>query len=205
MLSVITSHGESPPRATWLVSESVTDISIASALLWEFRKFKTSFKETSSLRDRLVAQTIQTGAAGATVALIVLVAFLANKESNVPTGIAYILGRIYCLTMLANLNLRGTGSPDTWLSKFTFSSVNFGTRGERGTQARSEGGDDYGGIHVHRTAVVHIETPQEFPMGSLTTNPGQGRPNPGPNVKTKRAVNVPASYSSDDKQDLSVE
>ncbi|KAJ7775454.1 hypothetical protein B0H16DRAFT_1684378 [Mycena metata] len=112
------------PATTWLVSAAVTDISIASALLWEFSKLKSSFKETKSLRDRLdrlVAQTIQTGAAGATVALAVLIVFLVNKESNVPAGIAYILGRVYCLTMLANLNVRKTGH--TWLSKGTISGI----------------------------------------------------------------------------------
>ncbi|KAJ7084932.1 hypothetical protein C8R44DRAFT_753011 [Mycena epipterygia] len=137
---------------TWLVAGALTDISIALALLLEFRKVKSSFKESRHLLDRLVTQTIQTGAAGATIAVAVLVAFLANKESNVPTGIAYCLGRVYCLTMLANLNVRETGN--TGSSKRTSSGANPGTRGERGNQGRSEGGDDYGGIHVHRTAVV---------------------------------------------------
>jgi len=182
------------PATTWLIAEAVTDISIASALLWEFRKVKTSFKEMESLRDRLMAQTIQTGAAGATVAMAVLIAFLVNKESNVPTGIAYTLGRVYSLTMLANLNVRKTG--DTWISKGTISGA--ATRSERGNQARSEGGDDYIDIHVHRTAVVHIDTPQQFSMGSLKSNPGQGL-HDSPDVNKKMAANAPASYSSDNK------
>ncbi|KAJ7237809.1 hypothetical protein C8J57DRAFT_1727794 [Mycena rebaudengoi] len=157
------------PATTWLITEAVTDISIASALLWEFQKAKSPFKETRrracDLLNRLVAQTIQTGTAGASIALAVLVAFLANKESNVPTGIAYTLGRVYCLTMLANLNARKTG--DTWLSKGTISGAWTGTRGERGNQVVSEGGDDYGGIHVRRTAVVHIDTPQQLSIGSF--------------------------------------
>ncbi|KAJ6557727.1 hypothetical protein B0H19DRAFT_1070347 [Mycena capillaripes] len=70
------------PATTWLITEAVTDISIASALLWEFWKAKSSFKETRSLLNRLVAQTIQSGTAGASIALSVLVAFLTNKESN---------------------------------------------------------------------------------------------------------------------------
>ncbi|KAJ6545601.1 hypothetical protein B0H19DRAFT_1267008 [Mycena capillaripes] len=94
------------PATTWLVTGAVTDISIALALLLELRKIESLFKETKSLVNRLVAQTIQTGTAGATIALIVLVAFLANKESNVATGICYCIGRIYCITMLANLNNR---------------------------------------------------------------------------------------------------
>ncbi|KAJ7903101.1 hypothetical protein B0H13DRAFT_2335263 [Mycena leptocephala] len=82
----------------------------------------------------------------------VLVAFLANKESNVPTGIAYGLGPAYCITMLANLNSRKTGK--MWPGRGTSSGANPETRGERRNQERSEGGDEYGGIHVHRSAVV---------------------------------------------------
>ncbi|KAJ7800593.1 hypothetical protein B0H14DRAFT_3885507 [Mycena olivaceomarginata] len=118
------------PATTWLITEAVTDISIASALLWEFRKARSSFKETRSLLNRLVARTIQTGTAGASIALAVLVAFLANKESNVPTGIAYTLGHVYCITMLSNLNSRKIGK--SWSGGGTSSGGNLETRGERG-------------------------------------------------------------------------
>ncbi|KAF8202696.1 hypothetical protein K438DRAFT_1965184 [Mycena galopus ATCC 62051] len=176
------------PATTWLITEAVTDILIASALLWEFKKAKSTFKETRSLLQRLVAQTIQTGSAGATMALAVLIAFLANKESNVPTGIAYGISRVYCITMLSNLNSRKTGKP--WPGKITSSGIHtIETRGERGNQEQSEGSDGYAGIQVHRTAVVHIETPQEFSK----TNPGQGVP------EIEMAV---TDYSSKKKQDL---
>ncbi|KAJ7354045.1 hypothetical protein DFH08DRAFT_955474 [Mycena albidolilacea] len=188
------------PATTWLVAEAVTDISIAFALLLQLRKVKSSFKETRGLLDKLVTQTIQTGAAGATIALAVLVTFLANNASNVPTGIAYCIGRVYCLTMLANLNRRKTES--AWSSKGTLSGASPETRGERGTQERSEGGDDYGGIHVHRTAVVHIETPQGFSRGSLNTDPSQGLPGDRPAVAMEMKVNDSDSYSSKKNQDL---
>ncbi|KAJ7309228.1 hypothetical protein DFH08DRAFT_974964 [Mycena albidolilacea] len=188
------------PATTWLITEAVTDISIALALLLQFRMVKSSFKETRGLLDKLAAQTIQTGAAGATIALAVLIAFLANNESNVPTGIAYCLGRVYCLTMLANLNRRKTGN--TWSSKGTLSGASPETQGERGIQERSEGGDEYGGIHVHRTAVVHIETPQEFSRGSLKTNLTQGLPGDRPAVAIEMKVNDSDLYSSNKKQDL---
>ncbi|KAJ6566662.1 hypothetical protein B0H19DRAFT_1257857 [Mycena capillaripes] len=184
------------PGTTWLVAEAVTDISISLALLLELRKVKSSFKETRSLVNRLMAHTIQTGAAGATIALAVLVSFLANNQSNVPTGIAYCLGRVYCITMLLNLNLR---KPEK-SSKGTPSGANPETRGERGNQERSEGGDDYGGIHVHRTAVVHIDTPKEFSRGSFKTTPGKGD-SPADEVEMM-AVNDSASYLSKKKQDL---
>ncbi|KAJ6528234.1 hypothetical protein DFH09DRAFT_1371269 [Mycena vulgaris] len=189
------------PATTWFVSEAVADISIALALLLEFRKIKSSFRETRSLFNRLVAQTIQTGAAGATIALAILVAYLVNNESNVPTGIAYCLGHVYCLTMLANLNIRQTGN--TRSSMATSSGANPGTRGERRNQAQSEGGDDKGGIHVHRTAVVHIDPPQTvLSTDSFKTNPGQGRPDDSPADEIEMTVNDSASYSSKKKQDL---
>ncbi|KAF7349050.1 hypothetical protein MVEN_01426700 [Mycena venus] len=207
------------PATTWLVAESVTDIAIALALLLEFSKVKSSFKETRSLVNRLVAHTIQTGAAGATIALAALIAFLANEESNVCTGIGFCIGHLYYITMLANLNRRKT--ENTWSGKGTSSGANLETRGERGNQERSEGGDEYGGHSwvsgsrsvgaqadvmrapgVHRTAVVHIDTPQEFSRGSFKTNPGQGLPNDSPAVEIEMTVNDSASYTSKTKQDL---
>ncbi|KAJ7672937.1 hypothetical protein B0H17DRAFT_1208511 [Mycena rosella] len=187
------------PGTTWLIAEAVTDISIASALVFEFMKVKSSFKEIRSILNRLVAQTIQTGTAGASIALAACVAFLVNKESNVPTGIAYCLGRVYCITMLANVNSRNTGK--TFSGGGTSSGASPETRGERGNQEQSEGGDEYGGIHVHRTAVVHIETPQEFCIGSFKPNPSQGLPDDSPAVEIETTLNDSASYSSERKQD----
>ncbi|KAJ6545629.1 hypothetical protein B0H19DRAFT_1267029 [Mycena capillaripes] len=98
------------PGTTWLITGAVTDISIALALALELKKVESSFKETRSLVNRLVAQSIQTGTAGATIALAVLVAFLANTESNISTGMAYCLGRVYCITMMHDQCRASTGA-----------------------------------------------------------------------------------------------
>ncbi|KAJ7646176.1 hypothetical protein B0H17DRAFT_1338932 [Mycena rosella] len=202
------------PATTWFIAEAVADISIALALLLEFRKVKSSFKGIRSLLNRLVAQTIQTGTAGASVALAVLVAYLANPESNggflglplsipgshipIPAGIAYCLGRVYCITLLANLNSRNPGK--TRSGGGTSSGAIPGIRGERGNQERSEGGDEDGGIHVHRIAVVHVDTPQEFCIGPFKTNPGQRLPDDSLAVEIEMKVTDSASYSSKKKQ-----
>ncbi|KAF8217451.1 hypothetical protein K438DRAFT_2006590 [Mycena galopus ATCC 62051] len=162
------------PGTIWLVAEAVTDVSIALALVLQLMKVKSSFKETRSLLKRLVTQAIQTGTAGATIALAVLGTFLGNEGSNVPTGIGYCLGRVYCITMLANLNSRKMGR--TWSGNGTSSGVNFETRGEPGNLEQSEGGDEYGGIHVSRTDVVHIDTLQGVSKDSFKTNPGRRLP-----------------------------
>ncbi|KAJ6505894.1 hypothetical protein C8R47DRAFT_1316044 [Mycena vitilis] len=89
------------PATAWLVSEVVADACIAAALMWEFRKGKGA--------KRFGAQLVQSGAAGAVVTLVALVAYLLDHRSNVHLGIAWCLGRVYVLTMLANLNTRTTG------------------------------------------------------------------------------------------------
>ncbi|KAJ6626087.1 hypothetical protein B0H10DRAFT_572233 [Mycena sp. CBHHK59/15] len=143
------------PGTIFLVSEAVTDLCIALALIFEFRRIKTNFEETKSLLNRLVVQTLQTGTAGATLALAAVIAFLIDNETNVPTGFAYCLGHIYCLTMLSNLNFRTSSKANS--SKGTSSGGVSGSRANRGpTQTM----DDYGGIHVYKTAVVHIDRPK---------------------------------------------
>ncbi|KAJ7223554.1 hypothetical protein GGX14DRAFT_427807 [Mycena pura] len=103
------------PATIWLATEAVADLSISAALLWEFRKAKSTLVEARSVLKRLVAVTIQTGTATSTLAVATLIAFLLKEESNLSVGIAYTLGRVYMLSMLANLNVRRTGrsAPDT--------------------------------------------------------------------------------------------
>ncbi|KAJ6512292.1 hypothetical protein DFH09DRAFT_1197506 [Mycena vulgaris] len=184
------------PGTAWFIAEAVTDISIALALLWEFRKIKTSFKETRSLFNRLAARTIQTGVVGATMALAIL--FLGLPLSipgsyiSVSTGIAYCLGRVYCLTMLANLNSRQTGNTSSNMG--ISSGANSGTRGEHRKQAQSESGDDKGGI---RGFLVHMDPPQNvYSMGSFKTN------DDSPADDIEMTVNDSASYLSKKKQNL---
>ncbi|KAJ7872683.1 hypothetical protein B0H14DRAFT_3563300 [Mycena olivaceomarginata] len=110
------------PATIWLVTEAVADLGIAAALLWEFRKARrnlgrngekhmahNSGRNTKQCPGRLVAVTIQTGIATATLAVAALIAFLLEEESDISVGIAYTLGRVYVLSMLANLNVRRSG------------------------------------------------------------------------------------------------
>ncbi|KAJ7052885.1 hypothetical protein C8F01DRAFT_1331550 [Mycena amicta] len=152
------------PATAWLVAEAVTDVLIALSLLWELRKVRSAFEETKSMITRLATKTIQTGAAGATVAVAALIAYLVNEESNVPLGIAYSLGRVYVLTMLSNLNVRAGPNGGTSGSRGTSSGGAAGRPPGNGGAGLSTRGhpdgtfhEDLGGIHVHRTAVVQID------------------------------------------------
>ncbi|KAJ6528920.1 hypothetical protein B0H19DRAFT_1194129 [Mycena capillaripes] len=115
------------PATIWLVTEAMADLSIAAALLWQFKKAKPTFVKTRSVLHRLMALTIQTGTVTATVALAALITFLLKKETNVCVGIAYTLGRLYVLSLLVNLNVRRSGRSASVANSGVLSSEGPGT------------------------------------------------------------------------------
>jgi hypothetical protein len=90
---------------TWFSTSAAADIAIALALLWQLSRIQSSFEATQrctlisyfywpcawtlfSLIHKLMVSTIQTGAVTSIVAIIILITFLTDKESN---GISWIL------------------------------------------------------------------------------------------------------------------
>ncbi|KAF9023274.1 hypothetical protein BDZ89DRAFT_1162836 [Hymenopellis radicata] len=133
------------PASLWLTTTAVTDILISLLLIWQLYKMKTSFKTTEHLIHRLMHTSMQTGTTTSVLALSILIFYLVNNTSNIATGLCFILSRVYVLTLLFNLTLRkipkkeGTSSTD------------------RGDSRCHIGPSIADGIHVQRTAVVHIE------------------------------------------------
>ncbi|KAF7337421.1 hypothetical protein MSAN_02268600 [Mycena sanguinolenta] len=76
------------------------------ALIWLLWRARSTVVETRRVLDRLMALTVQSGAATAMVAVAALIAFLLDEKSNITVGIAYTLGRVYVVNMLENLNVR---------------------------------------------------------------------------------------------------
>ncbi|KAJ7331354.1 hypothetical protein DFH08DRAFT_881442, partial [Mycena albidolilacea] len=102
------------PATVWLITEVVVDAGIASVLLWEFRKASGILTEAKGIIDRLTAVIIQSGAAAATLAGAALILYYAVPESNIYGAFLFLLGRVYVITLLANLNIRKSGrSPPT--------------------------------------------------------------------------------------------
>ncbi|KAJ7306320.1 hypothetical protein DFH08DRAFT_1054547 [Mycena albidolilacea] len=153
------------------------DILIAAALIWKLTTMKTSFKRTNSLIKRLVVGAVQTGSTTSTAAVATMVSYYILDESSngaldfliqfiqrlqssdslyprtggtVSTAIYYLIGPLYMLTLLYNLNLRQYRDRiDTNVSE--------------STDIRLTGSDAMGmdGIHFHRTAIVSIDPPDE--------------------------------------------
>ncbi|KAJ7829309.1 hypothetical protein B0H14DRAFT_3717664 [Mycena olivaceomarginata] len=93
----------------WLVTEATVNAGITSAVLWEFRKARGILTETKGILDRLTAVTIQSGAAAATLAGAALISYYIVPEGNLDAGFLFPLGRVYAITLLANLNIRKSG------------------------------------------------------------------------------------------------
>ncbi|KAF7296861.1 hypothetical protein MIND_00917400 [Mycena indigotica] len=96
--SYIQRHKARTSATLWVITQSLIDVLIAGALLWQFHRLRGGFKKTQNIIDRLALQAIQTGTATATVAVAALITYLVNNESNVPLGIAYVI--------FDNLNIR---------------------------------------------------------------------------------------------------
>ncbi|KAJ7447780.1 hypothetical protein B0H11DRAFT_2335129 [Mycena galericulata] len=142
------------PVAIGLVTEAVADLSISAALLLELRKARPTSVKTQSVLDRLVALTIRTGTATATLAVAALIAFLLDDENNVSVGIAYTLGRVYVLSMFANLNVRRSVSPASMASGGVTSAAGLGTLTIPSTVT-----DDCGSSYFNHT--VDIDSQQD--------------------------------------------
>ncbi|KAJ7309281.1 hypothetical protein DFH08DRAFT_1049915 [Mycena albidolilacea] len=97
------------PAALWLVTEVAVDVGITSALLWEFRKARGILTETKGILDRLTTVTVRSGAVAAMLVGAALISYYVVPESNLSGGFLFPLGRVYVITLLANLNIRKSG------------------------------------------------------------------------------------------------
>ncbi|KAJ7798027.1 hypothetical protein B0H14DRAFT_3492973 [Mycena olivaceomarginata] len=86
------------PAALWLVTEVTVNAGITSALLWEFRKARGIATDTKGV-----------GATAATLAGAALISYYIDPESNICGIFLFPLGRVYVITLLANLNIRNSG------------------------------------------------------------------------------------------------
>ncbi|KAJ7309316.1 hypothetical protein DFH08DRAFT_899487, partial [Mycena albidolilacea] len=149
------------PGALWVVTEVTVDAGITSALLWEFRKASGILTETKGKLDRLTAVTIQSGAAAATLAGAALISYYIVPKSNLAGIFLFPLGRVYVITLLANLNIRKSGKSLSTTVVSTGPGTSSGA--QRPLTLTSWNIDDSCGIHVHRTVHTSVQVSLEDP------------------------------------------
>ncbi|KAF5367593.1 hypothetical protein D9757_010644 [Collybiopsis confluens] len=161
------------PIICWLASSAATDVLISVALIWQLFSIKTSFSQTEgyalidicrvdslplldSVVKRLIRQTIQTGSASAIIAICTLIAYLKNNSSNVESLFAYLLEKIYVLTLLTNLNMRQTSHAQN--NAFRSNDDEMGKRSARINPVTVDT------IQMHCSTVVHMDDPYTTPL-----------------------------------------
>ncbi|KAJ7243506.1 hypothetical protein C8J57DRAFT_1726006 [Mycena rebaudengoi] len=109
----------------WLSGSAAADVVITGLLVWTFRTLKTNFVSTTELLRRLSIASVRNGSITTVMTLINLVVFTLQPETNSAVMIEassssrhaihlllniswpqMTIGRIYTLSMLANLNNR---------------------------------------------------------------------------------------------------
>ncbi|KAJ7856449.1 hypothetical protein B0H14DRAFT_2752790, partial [Mycena olivaceomarginata] len=130
----------------WLAGGFVCDIIIAgtmATLLWR-AKHRSGFKSTETVLNRLIINTVETGAITATLALIELALFKTMPQTYYHITVEYIQGRMYSNVLLATLNgrHRSRNASENAINNFG----TFTTQVTTGTELRS-----YAAGHVEST------------------------------------------------------
>ncbi|KAJ6466940.1 hypothetical protein C8R45DRAFT_1106360 [Mycena sanguinolenta] len=210
MLALYTSLSDRPkfkiPVALWLVTEFAVNTSIASVLLWEFRKARETLRDKRSTLDRLTTITIQSGAAAATLAGAGLISYYIYPESNVDVGFLYPLRRVYAITLLSNLNIRRSAE------SFFLTGPSSGletTGGERELPTFTHWAtDDSAAIHVHRTRPgidTSIQVVSDLdPRQGRTAETFKNSFRSTANTDSREEIELKAQYSSKEQSTLSI-
>ncbi|CAA7260926.1 unnamed protein product [Cyclocybe aegerita] len=89
-----------------LVGALITDALITIALIWLLRIQKVYSDTTKSIVRRLSSLAIRSGLATCVVVLATFITFAVDPSSSLSNGIAFVVARVYSLTMLFTLNSR---------------------------------------------------------------------------------------------------
>ncbi|KAJ7045905.1 hypothetical protein C8F04DRAFT_453434 [Mycena alexandri] len=97
-----------PEITLWLTATAATDVLITGSLVWIFSRQKqnTNFKRTSSLINRLIRYSVETGAVTSAGALIEVILWLTSHQFNIHFIFFLILGKLYSNMLMATLNAR---------------------------------------------------------------------------------------------------
>ncbi|KAJ3514040.1 hypothetical protein NLJ89_g2605 [Agrocybe chaxingu] len=89
-----------------LVGALLTDALITIALIWHLRLQKVYSDNTKNIVRRLSSLAIRSGLATCMVVLATFITFVIDPTSSLSNGIAFVVARVYSLTMLFTLNSR---------------------------------------------------------------------------------------------------
>ncbi|KZP30704.1 hypothetical protein FIBSPDRAFT_1037971 [Athelia psychrophila] len=89
----------------WLISATVGDISITTALTYHLRRRKGAFEATDRLLDRIVQLTIQNGLLTSIVSIVDISLYLSTPKPY-HIALSFLMPKLYANTVLSSLNAR---------------------------------------------------------------------------------------------------
>ncbi|KAJ6481241.1 hypothetical protein C8R47DRAFT_1322271 [Mycena vitilis] len=113
----------------WLVSSFVGDAIIAAAMVFVLRRARnqSAFRGTETLLNRLIINTIETGAITAGLALITLILYKLYPTNFLFLTTEFILGKMYSNVLFATLNGRNRSEHAHHNAMSNFGTMNLGT------------------------------------------------------------------------------
>ncbi|KAF8159264.1 hypothetical protein B0H34DRAFT_796543 [Crassisporium funariophilum] len=90
----------------------LTDIAIATALILQLQRKRVYSRQTKNLIKRISSLSMKTGVVPGLFALATLVGYLAYRNGTIAFCFAFMLARVYTLTMLFTLIYRDKLQPD---------------------------------------------------------------------------------------------
>jgi len=91
---------------TWVIGNTVSDVLIASAMLYHLTKLKARENFSSHALVRIVRLTIETNLVTTTVSIVALIMVAVYPTKNWYLCPTYIIGKVYSNTLLVSLNNR---------------------------------------------------------------------------------------------------
>ncbi|KAJ6493989.1 hypothetical protein C8R47DRAFT_1117968 [Mycena vitilis] len=142
-----------PLGLIWAVASAAADVCIAGALIWTLRRM-SPFKNTDSIVRPIIITLVQNGCATSLMALGGMTAVVIEIFGNISSVFYFLLGPLYVLTLLSNLNLRQSGKSSG--SRTLSSSRNNHNSIAPYTSIVIDG------IHVGRTTIVSPTSTHEY-------------------------------------------
>ncbi|KAJ7691603.1 hypothetical protein B0H17DRAFT_1201020 [Mycena rosella] len=92
----------------WLSFQSLSDFLITVSLITMLARWRTGFRRTDTIINRLIRGAIETGTFASAFALADLFSFVFCRKTNLYAMFAFPIGRIYTNTLLHTLNGRAS-------------------------------------------------------------------------------------------------
>ncbi|KAJ7732168.1 hypothetical protein B0H16DRAFT_1582220 [Mycena metata] len=135
----------------WLSACIAADTFITTILVVKFQTLKTGFSGTGELLRRLSLAAVRNGSITTAMTIITIVVFKLQPEANTAVMIEIIIGRVYSLCMLSNLNNR------SWISDASSG----GDPSSKGTPTHRTVAETQTVVRVHQEVDIQMD-PLEY-------------------------------------------